>query len=1358
MALIFCPLHGWADTASDIRQLMGAPTRVVWIQDAGPTACVYSEKPTIRLMGFDTEDGKGERAILPDIGWYGKPLLTADGNRVVFANLADHTVDVVNFDGTGLRQVVKNAGEFEDDATWTDPKSGVVWVYAQVMEQRGTEQVPAIRRYQLDHPEVSELIWDKTPAHMFMLSGDGRAASGGIGNGGNTPQGMFTLPNGNFFQRGGGCWPSMSPDGSHRMWVFTGNHRSIHFCVPTNRSGSASNYGVRFEAPGLEIKPNEEMYHPRWSNNVRYLVLDSPYPYKSWSWKSDAKIPMDVAANVEIYIGKFTDDFKGIERWVQVTHSTGGNYWANAWIKPSKEDLAALAAAPELPEETAPAAPSPKGMVYVWQTGADGNQLNDPVTGAIHQCSGQFKNSARFARFYVMDLTDGAFVPDGAAGPLLAACKASNQFALETDVTPTGAPPADEKVVMAFADDPATGNFVLAQQGDTLILRLKTDGPGTSTQPIQLCSLAQNQPTHIIVSYADGKLACYVNGRRAIIPNPFQGGLSNWTAQPLIFGDAWKGGRNWTGLMEDIGLFSREIGAAEARQRFLKQRERASTRKPVQTVIMDAKLIGRCPAADPKGIAPYRRCLSEQLYQVVKVLSGTCADPKITVAQWSVLDGKIVPSYEKMAVGQTYRLALEKMDDHPEQEPERTMTGDFDANSTQLYYEVRTSDVTQAAPKAPQVSEAGNATVPGTLTVTNPSPDDLTSKGTVRMAGHGAVVAATVTDGGLDYTQAPRVQFSGGSGQGASGEAVMGVASLEVTGVGGGYTSEPAVTLSEPDVLGGRQAAATARIDKVGGTLASLSITDPGAGYVRAPRVTFTGGGGAGAAAEATLSLSGITITNGGGGYTAPPTVALDGGDGKGASAQAALQLKTFRFTNASGNALFTNAGTLEQNGSALVFDWAAPQRPTGKCGFNNTGTWTLQNAARVQFASSTGHPDWIGNANSNTGSLSVLDHSRLGFSRLQNSGVLELGAGVVLGQTEYAGVENSLTNTGKGVLKVIGGAQDQPVTFGYIGADSTGKRTIENGTAAGNSQAQLIIGAGKDASTFTVVGGQVNLTNFAGSSIAINPGATLALITNDNGSTHPFLNRDAKVTNAGEFLLPGRLRVQGNHGGFTGIENSGKLTIRDDQAVLERLPSSTGPGGFYSAEANSSQILNQPGGVVGGIGKATYVNSTENKEGRYLKVTNLGTIAPGEPAVGQTQESFGLLVLCNANVYFGAFTIPPKPRFSPAGAPPPKPIPATPPQPGILRIGIGGPPNAPDRCDTLTLTGSDDYGKLELIKSEGNTLNIVPSAGFTPHGTYRIVTAASVIGTFDTLQYNGAPQAPYTVNYLSDGIEVVFP
>jgi len=417
-----------------------------------------------------------------------------------------------------------------------------------------------------------------------------------------------------------------------------------------------------------------------------------------------------------------------------------------------------------------------------------------------------------------------------------------------------------------------------------------------------------------------------------------------------------------------------------------------------------------------------------------------------------------------------------------------------------------------------------------------------------------------------------------------------------------------------------------------------------------------------------------------------------------------------------------------------------------------------------VQFLSSYGLPTQAGNANTNTGTLRMLDDSYLGFSALKNSGEIDLGAGVVLGQADFASQDNVLTNTGKGVFKVIGSTPDHPASFGYaVGYASlkqTGKRIFENGTADGKSHAQFVIGDGKKTSIFTVIGGQDNLTNFAGSRVEINPSGMLALLTNNNGlPSRQSVNRDAKVANAGELLLAGLLRLQGNLFGFTGIENSGTLTIHGNQAVLECLKSSDKASNF----TKPSCVLNQPGGLLQGSGKLTYINSTGKENARYLQLNNLGTIAPGERAVGQTPELFGALALHNANVYFGAFTIPPRPPGMQANAP--LPIAATPPQPGILRIGIGGPPTAPDQYDTLTITGPGvdfpgqlNQGQLTLIKGDGNTLNVVPSAGFTPHGTYRIVSATSVVGTFDTLQYNGTAQAPYIVNYLPDGIEVVFP
>lgn len=65
------------------------------------------------------------------------------------------------------------------------------------------------------------------------------------------------------------------------------------------------------------------------------------------------------------------------------------------------------------------------------------------------------------------------------------------------------------------------------------------------------------------------------------------------------------------------------------------------------------------------------------------------------------------------------------------------------------------------------------------------------------------------------------------------------------------------------------------------GPLSAITITSGGTGYTSAPAVTFTGGGGSGAAATATITggvVTAITLTSVGSGYTSAPTVVLTGG------------------------------------------------------------------------------------------------------------------------------------------------------------------------------------------------------------------------------------------------------------------------------------------------------------------------------------------------------------------------------------------------------------------------------------------------------------------------------------------------
>lgn len=76
-----------------------------------------------------------------------------------------------------------------------------------------------------------------------------------------------------------------------------------------------------------------------------------------------------------------------------------------------------------------------------------------------------------------------------------------------------------------------------------------------------------------------------------------------------------------------------------------------------------------------------------------------------------------------------------------------------------------------------------------------------------------------------------------------------GVTGCTITNGGTGYTSAPTVTFAPP--TSGTTATGTATVS--GGAVVSITITSTGSGYTSAPLVTFTGGGGASAAATATI-------------------------------------------------------------------------------------------------------------------------------------------------------------------------------------------------------------------------------------------------------------------------------------------------------------------------------------------------------------------------------------------------------------------------------------------------------------------------------------------------------------------------
>lgn len=112
----------------------------------------------------------------------------------------------------------------------------------------------------------------------------------------------------------------------------------------------------------------------------------------------------------------------------------------------------------------------------------------------------------------------------------------------------------------------------------------------------------------------------------------------------------------------------------------------------------------------------------------------------------------------------------------------------------------------------------------------------------------------------------------------------------------------------------------------VGTGVSGVYVSDGGSGYTSAPTVSFSGGGGSGAAATAHVGTTGtvtqIVLTDRGSGYTSAPTVSLSGGGGSGASAHTSVTLNDVWSTD--------KIQPLIDDQRALLGAWGTAAQPMG--------------------------------------------------------------------------------------------------------------------------------------------------------------------------------------------------------------------------------------------------------------------------------------------------------------------------------------------------------------------------------------------------------------------------------------------
>ena len=667
-----------ADTASDVLALTGSRTRCVWVQDRSPlNNDILAHGRRLKLMAFDTHDGQGERSVLTSVRNYAKPLISPRGDRIVYSDRLGRKVYVVNWDGSERRRVCDGFAM----EVWADPADGAEWVY--VCRRIGHVEAyryESARRVKLDNPKQSELVWDKTQISPdnFQLSADGRRTSGVFP----WPNGGFAeLPNKSWHKLSRGCWASMAPDNSYRCWVFDGPHRNVYlFATDSRPIGEARKINVN-KAPGFD---GAEAFHPRWSNHVRFLTVSGPY-------KVDGPINRISGGGpeVEIYLGRFNEDFTDTDRWIRITNNNRGDFYPDVWIEDGEKSSSgapmALDATPAQLPERWPSSTS--GLIFVWENASTRNQIAEGSGKRLHTCQVEPRGRAKFGRYFDMLLAGGWFETVSSNQQLWNSPQQTNQLSVECVITRRDPEPNRDATILSISDAAGSAGFMLGQQRDRLVMQLHTSATDHVGGPfLELCRPGPNNSHHVIVTYAPGKLRCYLNGRQVFSSMAVKGDFRDWSGHRLTFGAEATNESGWTGRLEGVAIFNRVLGADEAQRNFQIHEARLTRRKPAEQLTVRAKRVELSAIPDPKSIAPYRRALVIHRYRVEQVLGGHFDDSGLLVAHWAILDGRVLPE-ARVAAGASVDLTLERFVDHAELTSERQLL-DVEGIDLPLFYDV----------------------------------------------------------------------------------------------------------------------------------------------------------------------------------------------------------------------------------------------------------------------------------------------------------------------------------------------------------------------------------------------------------------------------------------------------------------------------------------------------------------------------------------------------------------------------------------------------------------------------------------------------------------------------------------------
>ncbi len=659
-----------------LQKFTGAHTRVAWVQEQGSGSDSFCFGENFKLMGYDSLDGKKERPLLKEVQNFYKPIITPNGKQVVVSSRSRHEIYVVDF----KRGKKKLLGKGVAVDVWQDPATGITWVYALAgdgPENKYFSTRPLIR-FPLKKPNKRELVWNKTHLSWsnFDLSRDGKFAGG-----------LFPWPHAGILlfdqdtwkQYGKGCWTSLSPDSSAILWVFDGLHRNLNFVNPFTAEFWTTNIN---NAPGIN---GFEVYHPRWSNHIRYFTMTGPYVEGEGGNKITGG-----GTKVEVQVGRFSPDLKKVEAWFQVSSNQLADFYPDVWVEGGNKSNFV-----KNPDQGTAIINDNQGvewpgnreqLLFLWQDGMAENKLSDASLLGFSQFRVTPTQRARFNRYLEMDLQGASFTASLPGKKLAAVLGKQEGMGLELLFTPAATTKSDEGQILAIHSAPGREFLTISQDSASIVITVFLRGKEVGRMVVA-DSLQKKRPEHLFLRLSTKVLQLYVNGTLKESVPLQQNPLTGFKDIELQFGNPQQGTTGLQGSLSHIAIYA----GLESESRITQQAHMVTgdleARKVPGSVLIDAELVEASSVPAPDSLGAYSRALVVNRYRVSKLRQGSYPEKEILVAQWAVLDRTILPETAGFVPGKSVKIRVEKFDDHPELEGERLMMDMFDPD-LEIYYQV----------------------------------------------------------------------------------------------------------------------------------------------------------------------------------------------------------------------------------------------------------------------------------------------------------------------------------------------------------------------------------------------------------------------------------------------------------------------------------------------------------------------------------------------------------------------------------------------------------------------------------------------------------------------------------------------